>query len=468
MEHSKKAIGFFVSLAFLVLGYFSFATKQIEPFADFALLEWQMKLAGQGIFHLPYQHLLEDPEFLFFPLPEIFFHIHNGLVYSTFPNLYPILFSPFYLGFGIMGVKLAQILLFFLSIYLFHLIQKDDISTILLLFGSSISIYIFLIHETIFFFFLEIIILYFYHRKWSILSGVLSICLVWMRPEMIFAIFFLPFCFPKEWEWKRFVGACVITGALFAIINQITLGTFLPLRVLKNSAFQFRPELSLYLLKIWIEQVPIFVLFVFYLGKSIVRKEFLFRNLFLISLTIAIMIISPNTGGHNTPRYLFGLIPLYALTFRYKEKNKEGTPKIWILVCLIISFYQINVIFQQTKELKKISKFQTNTIQELKTVDDSILVFNNSDFAFVALPLLEQKKDLLLLRSDYPKETFFRILDSKNTKSFSFLELPPSPFSLGETLSLSNCKKDCEFQKNATWQLPAALLPITTTSYQRK
>lgn len=468
MTQSKKAIGFFVSLAFLALGYLLFVTKQMAPFSDFALLEWQIKLASQGTFHLNYEYLLLDPQFEFFPLPDIFFHVHEGIAYSTFPNLYPILFSFVYMGLGTIGIKLAQFCLFFLSIFIFHSIKKDVVSTILLLFGSTISIYIFLIHETILFLLLEVLILYLYNRKWTAVSGVLSICLVWMRPEMIFAIGFLPFCFSKEQNWKRFFLAFLITGIVFSITNQIALGTFLPLRMVKNSEFHFRPEMSFYLFKIWIEQVPLFILFIFIFLRSVIRKELYYPNLILLLITMVMILISPNTGGHNTPRYLFGLIPLYILSLRNKENSLTQVSKLWFLTILFLSFYSITILFQQTKELKKISKFQTNTLEEISKLEDSLLIFNNSDFVFVTLPLLEEKKDLLLLRANFNHKKFSQILNVKNAKSFTFLELPPSPVPLDQWITTTNKTTLGSFRKVNQSPLPNALLPIQATKYLRE
>ncbi|TGL40313.1 LA_3751/LA_3752 family putative glycosyltransferase [Leptospira perdikensis] len=469
MTRSKKAIGFFVSLTFLTFGYFAFTTKEIQPFSDFALLEWQIKLALQGTFHLHYEYLLEDPNFQFFPLPDIFFHVHNGLPYSTFPNFYPILFSPIYACFGILGIKLAQLVLFFLSIYIFYLMNKDVSSTILLLFGSTISIYVFLIHETILFLFLEVLVLYLYHRRWTGFSGLLSMCLVWMRPEMIFAIGFLPLCFTKEHNWKRFVFIFFITGTLFSILNQITLGTFFPLRLVKNSGFQFRTDTSFYLFKIWAEQVPIFILFVLSFIRSMVRKVFSYQNLVLLLITIVMILISPNTGGHNTPRYLFGLIPLYILVLRKNEIAETQITKPWIFILFILSCYSLNTLFQQTKELRKISKYQMNTVQEITKIKDKVLVFNNSDFSFVvapefmSLPFSKSEKDILLLRPDYDNKTLIQILTTKHNQSFTFLELPPSPIPLRPNVAEIIFQSQIKYRISYRYQLPEVLLPIQAT-----
>ncbi|TGK55497.1 hypothetical protein EHQ16_09050 [Leptospira kanakyensis] len=467
MEQSKKAIGFFFGLAILAFGFLLFYTKQIEPFSDFALIEWQIKLANQGIFHLPYQNHLEDPNFHFFPFPSLFFHIQNGSAYSTFPNLYPILFSPLYASFGLIGIKVAQFVLFFFSIYLFYQINKNAISAILLLSGSTIFIYIFLIHETILFFFLEILILYLYHNRRTGLSGFLALCLVWMRPEMIFAVAFLPFCFSEKHNWKRYWFVFLITGIVFSIVNQFTFGTFVPIRFFKKPEYQFRPEIAFYLFKITLEQIPIIFLFIIYLVKSFKRKEWFYRNISLLTITTIIILISPNTGGHNTPRYLFGLIPLYILLLRTNTNIENKISKRWILLCLALSIYSLVTLWNQTKELKKISKFQTNTLEELTKIEDQILVFNNSDFAFVALPLLDRKKNLLLLQNQNHRENLITILNAKNASSFTFLELPPSPIPIGETLKLPGCNINCEFRTIETKTLPNALLPIKATRYKR-
>ncbi|TGL88745.1 hypothetical protein EHQ68_08900 [Leptospira congkakensis] len=467
MDQSKKAIGFFVSLAFLVLGFLIITTKQIEPSSDFALIEWQVKLVGKGIFHLPYDYSLQDPKFQLVPFPEVFFHTKDNFIYSTFPNFYPILVFPFYMSLGTMGIKLIQLLLFFLSAFVFYQIKKDTVATILLLFGSTISVYIFLVHDTILFLFLEVVILFLYHRKWTIVSGFLSLCLVWMRPEMLFTALILPICFSKEINWKQYFLTFFATGFVFSIINQIIFGTFIPLRIFKAPQYHFRIDSSFYLFKIWLEQVPIFILSVIYCIRFFFHKKILYQNIFLILITLFMILISPNTGGHNTPRYLFGLFPLYILLLRKNEENETTISKKWFFICLLLSLYSLTVLFQQTKEIKKISKFQSNTLEELSKIEDKILVFNNADFAFVVLPLLDQKKDILLLRNSDSTETFFQILNAKNTKSFTFLELPPSPFPIGEIITQPRCLKDCSFQKGETKPVPNTLLPIMATQYKR-
>ncbi|PJZ79951.1 hypothetical protein [Leptospira meyeri] len=476
MDQSKKAIGFFVSLGILVLGYLLVTTKQIEAFSDFALLEWQIKLALQGKFYLPYDSFLQDPNFQFFPLPDLFFHVHKGFVYSTFPNFYPIFSAPFYAIDEQVGIRFAQFILFFLSIYIFYQIKKDKLATVLLLFGSSISLYIFLIHDTILFFFLEISILFLFHRRWTVLPGILSICLVWMRPEMVFSIFLILIFFSKEKNWKKIIITFIVTGFVFSIVNKLTLGTFFPLRLVKSPKFNFNADTSFFLFKILLEQIPIFILFIFYLIKAIIRKKNLYQYISLILITFLLVLISPNTGGHNTPRYFYGLFPLYILLFRENGNETTNTKltKTWGVLCFILAMYQINLLFQKSKELTKISKYQTNTVQMIRKIKDKVLVFNNSDFSFVSLPALETlpnseaQKELLLLRPNFSKKTFIQILTAKNANSFVFLELPPSPIPLGPIVSNPNNRMLGEYKKGNQYQLPDALLPIQITEYKRQ
>lgn len=474
MIQSKKAIGFFVILGFLIFGYLTFTTKDIKPFSDFALLEWQIKLALQGTFHLEYPYLLADPNFHFFPIPDIFFHVHNGLAYSTFPNFYPILVSPFYAGFGSFGIKWAQFVLFFFSIYIFHQIKKDAAATILMLFGSTITIYIFLIHETIVFLFLEIVILYFYQRRWVVISGILSICLVWMRPEMIFSIGLIPLSFPKNRNFISFITVSIFTGIIFSILNQIAFGSYIPIRMVKNSEFLFRPETSLYLFKILLEQIPIFIIFLMYVVSLILKRKQSYQSLVLLLFTCIILFISPNTGGHNTPRYLYGFIPFYVLALRNSEETEKQISKVWILICLSLTIYSSVIVFQQTKELKKIAKYQKNTLEVISSLDSKILVFNNSDFSFVtlpgfmALPFSASEKNLILLRPGFSNKTLIQILSQSNNDSFAFLELPPSQIPLNETIFDVDRIYLGTYRKGTPYQLPNALLPIQKTIYYRQ
>ncbi|TGK78130.1 hypothetical protein EHQ31_06905 [Leptospira montravelensis] len=468
MIQAKKAIGFFVSFAFLVFGFFYFSSKGIEPFSDFALLEWQSKLAIQGIFHLPYNHAFEDPNYSFFPLPNLFFQQTKGFAHSTFPNLYPILISPILKLFGISGVTIIHTFLFTIGIFLFHQIQKNVISTLLLLYGSTIPIYIFLFHETIFIFFLEISALYLFHKCQNIFAGMISALILWIRPEMSFVLIILPICFENKTQTMRFYLSMAFCFSLLALGNLFLVDSLLPLRIAKNSDMSLRSENVFYLAKIWMEQVPIFILFCFYFLKSLYLKEIKISNFLIIIVTMVMVFLAPNSGGHNTPRYLFGLVPLYVLLLNKEEKNPNPFISYrWIFLITLISIYTICNLHFQMKELKKISKFQSNTLSEIRKIKDSVIIFSNPDFAFVSLPLLEEKKDLLLLRKDFNSVDLANLLTKKNIKTFTFLELPPSPVVLPNNFRLPNCSQDCSFQRGEIHPLPNALLPITQTSYKR-
>ncbi|TGM60377.1 LA_3751/LA_3752 family putative glycosyltransferase [Leptospira vanthielii] len=468
MIQSKKAIGFFFSLAFLAFLSFYFSARGLLPFTDFALIEWQMKLAGQTIFYLPYLHQIQDPSFSFFPLPDLFFQLTNGKAHSTFPNFYPFLFSPLLKFFGTVSITVAQLILFFGAIYIFHQIKKDVVSTVLLLFGSSLPIYIFLIHETILIFFLEILVLFLFSRNRVTIAGILSALMIWIRPEMSMVMVLVPFCFSNHSRILRFGISILFVLSIFVLGNLYTTGSFFPLRMAKNSDFQFRLETIFYLTKIWIGQVPIFLLSCFFFLRSSVSKQISFPLILLLLVTVVTISLAPNTGGHNTPRYLYGFVPLYILILR---KDSEMIPVLsyrWMFALTLISLYTIWNLNGQMKELKKISKFQANTLNEIRKLDDSMLLFNNSDFSFVALPLLQENKDLLLLRKDYDQQDLAELLQKENIKSFTFLELPPSPFTLPENLIIPNCPHKCSFRKTKTLSLPNTLLPITQTQYLRK
>lgn len=250
--------------------------------------------------------------------------------------------------------------------------------------------------------------------------------------------------------------------------NLYTTDSIFPLRMVKNSNFQFRTDNTIYLTKIWIEQVPIFLLSCFILIRSCVSRKISYPMILIILATLVTIVLAPNTGGHNTPRYLYGFIPLYILIMR---KDIEVNPLLsfrWMFLLSFLSLYTIWNLNGQIKELIKISKYQANTLNEIRKLDDSVLIFNNSDFSFVVLPLLQENKDLLLLRKDYDPQILVGLLQNENTKSFTFLELPPSPYTLPNHFSLPNCNKNCTFSKTETILLPNALLPITQTQYLRK
>lgn len=468
MIQAKKAIGFFVSFAFLAFGFLFFSAKGIEPFADFALLEWQTKLANQGIFHLPYNHGIEDPDYSFFPLPDLFFQLTKGIAHSTFPNIYPILISPIFKFFGYSGLTILQTILFSIAIYIFHQIQKSGKTTLLLLFGSTLPIYIFLIHETVLIFLLEIIVLFLYHKNQNVFAGIIGAIILWIRPEMCFIMVSIPFCFGELNQRMRFYLSLVCGFSFLAFGNYYISGSFLPFRLTKNSNIELRPENVFFLVKIWILQVPIFTLICFSFLKSLLNKKIHLRISLLLFVMIVMLVVAPNTGGHNTPRYLFGLVPLFVLLLY--DKKKGPSPYIsfrWIIIITAVTFYTVWNLNSQIKELKKISKFQSNTLNEIRKINDSILIFSNPDFVFVSLPLLEEKKDLLLLRKNYNPKELANLLNKENTKTFTLLELPPSPVELPYNFRISNCLNECNFIRGKTLPLEGALLPISRTQYKR-
>ncbi|MCW7497577.1 hypothetical protein ND860_13625 [Leptospira levettii] len=467
MIHSKKAIGFFYCVGFLAILFFSFKTIPTVSFSDFSLFEWQLKLVLKGSLHLPYPFLTTDPNLEFFPLPNVFFHLTKTNIDSTFPNLYPILFSPFYWIGGKMGIQLIQFLLFFLSIWLFFLIKRDHLLSLILLFGSSIPIYTNLIHDTIFIFFLEVLLFYNLHKQYPFFVSLLSLSLVWMRPEFVFVICLLPFYF--EWKniWKQYLMWFGFFLFLFITTNFIFFSTVFPLRLFKNSTYHWNPEIVVYLFRLLIEQIPAFTLFLVLAVIGVFQKKFKLQFLILIFFTCLILLFSPNTGGHNTPRYLFCLVPFYVLSFHSNLLETLHRKNFTMILVVILTIYSVYQWQYQTKELLKISKFQSNTLASLNQIPEQTIVFNNSDFSFVALPLIEQNKNLFLLRENPEKNAFSTFLVSNHINSFVFVELPPSPYAIPNPLVIPKCDKDCQFHLVDQSTLPNAMLPIMVTRYNR-
>ncbi|TGK52711.1 LA_3751/LA_3752 family putative glycosyltransferase [Leptospira bouyouniensis] len=467
MIQSKKAIGFFYGVGFLTFSFLLFKTINVVSFSDFALFEWQLKQIIQGSLELPYQFLKSDPSLEFYPLPNVFFHLSGTKITSTFPNLYPILFSPIYVLLGKIGIQITQFVLFFLSIWMFYQIKRDHLSTVLLLFGSSIPIYIGLVHDTILIFFLEICIFYCLHKKLIPLASVLSVSLVWIRPEVVFVFCLFPFYFEWKQIWKQFFLWSALFGISFVCVNYISFGTVFPLRLVKNSTFVWKPEVILYLFRLLLEQIPIFTLFILLCLLRSFEKRVSVHSLLLLFITCLILILSPNTGGHNTPRYLYFLVPFYLFSIQLILKENYISEKLWTFVLSMIILFSLYQFNSQTKELIKISKFQSNTLLALAKIPNDTLVFNNSDFSFVALPLLEQNKNLVLLRKNPDESQLSSFLSKNQIDSFVFVELPPSTIPIPNPLIIPNCKSNCQYNGIKTDPLPNAMLPIVTTSYSR-
>lgn len=467
MIQQKKAIGFFYGVGFFTILYLLLKTKPLVSFSDFALFEWQIKLVLQGKFSLPYSFISTDPNLDFFPLPDLFFHLSPNRVDSTFPNLYPILVAPIYFTFGKFGIQIIQVALLFLSLWFFYQIKKDHLFSLLLLFGSSIPIYTNLIHDTILVFFLEILVLYYLHKKSILLASFLSIVLIWMRPEFGFVIVLLPFFFEWRTIGKQFFVWCLCFGVIFACTNWIVFDTFFPLRLLKNASYHWNSKIVLYLFRLLVEQIPIFSLFFIFSLTQLFFKKFRLVTMGLFVSTCLILILSPNTGGHNTPRYFYCLVPLYILSISLGPTFDSQKRKAFTLLFLILMIYSVYKWTDQSKELMKISKFQTNTLTALSSITEKTFVFNNSDFSFVALPILESGKNLLLLRKPPEENDLGQFLNENQIESFVFLELPPSPFPIPDTLKIPGCKTSCEFKRMKTQSLPDTMLPITLTQFTR-
>lgn len=467
MIQTKKAIGFFYGLGFLTFSYLFIKTIQIVSFSDFSLFEWQLKQTFQGSLQLPYPFIRTDPSLEFFPLPNLFFHLTNNRIDSTFPNLYPILLSPIFHFFGRVGLQITQLLLFFLSLWLFFQMKRDHFLTLLLMFGASIPIYTNLIHDTILIFFLEILLFYVLHKKLISIASFITVTLVWMRPEMVFLILLLPFYFEWETIWKKYIVWLLAIGICFVCINYSFFGTVLPLRIFKNGNFKWNLEICIYLLRLLLEQIPIFTLFLILSLYQWFQKQKSFHSLALLFITALIIILSPNTGGHNTPRYLYFLTPFYLFSIHQIVKNNLVKEWKWMITTLLISFYSIYQLNYHTKEIIKISKFQSNTLSALKEIPEQTLVFNNSDFSFVAIPLLDQNKNLILLRKSPEESRFSSFLTLNKINSFVFVELPPSPYEIPNPLLISNCSSNCKYTRIKTSALPNTMLPIIISTYHR-
>ncbi|TGL19964.1 hypothetical protein EHQ46_11260 [Leptospira yanagawae] len=467
MNHSKKAIGFFFIFGFFILCYFLTKLDSIKSFSDFSLFEWQTLLVTQGKFHLPYAFSHTDPNYRFFPIPDLFFHLTNNVSYSTFPNLYSIFVAPMYFLFGTRGIQLTQFLMFITSVWLFYLITKNEVLAFLLLFGSSIFLYIFLIHDTIFVFFLEVVTFYFYAKKYYRLSALLSVLIIWLRPELGIVFCFLPFLFPNTNRWKQYLITCSLFLILASIVNFGFYETFLPIRMIKNKDSIGNWEVGYYLLRLVLEQIPLFILLLLFLIWEWIRKKKNALSVLITFATIFICFVSPNTGGHDTPRYLYGFIPVYLLSIHLRYENQNLPNKLIYLLITFFLFYSTYQINNQLKTLSKISKYQTNLLSAMETIKPKTIVFDNSDLSFIALPLLEKNKNIFLLREDGSQSGFSNFLVKNQIDEFVFLELPPSPYPLPNSLSIQNCIKNCEYRKVDTHSLPHANLPITYSHFLR-
>lgn len=467
MNLSKKAIGFFFLLGFFILCFFLTKMDAIKSFSDFSLFEWQTLLVTQGKLNLPYLHSALDPEYQFFPLPNLFFHLTNDHAHSTFPNSYPILASPFYFFFGINGIQSAQFLLFLISIWIFFVTTKNEVLTLFLFFGSSIVLYIFLVHDTILVFFLEILVIFLYQKEKPFLTAFFTVFVIWMRPEMVFVFCYLPFLIPNSIPWRKYFFYCSIFFLCFALIHFVFYHSFLPLRLIKNSQTKWNPEVGVYLLRLVWEQIPIFLLLVLYMIWEWFHQTKNYLQLFLVCTTILVCFLSPNTGGHDTPRYFYGFIPLYLLSMENKNKKLTIHPMILTLLLVLVSIYFTYGFHSQFKTLSKISKYQSNTLSAITSLKEKTIVVNNSDLAFIVLPLLTQNKDILLLREEISNSGFANFLTKNQIPEFVFVEIPPSPYPIPDSLVSKDCQNHCIYQKRESTHLPNALLPISISRYLR-
>ncbi|MDF3820485.1 hypothetical protein P3G55_11265 [Leptospira sp. 96542] len=458
----KPKLHFIPIIIIFLLFFLIYKSQSIQSFSDFNLIEWQIHNIRHGIYSLPYEWSIYDSDLSFFFLPDRFFSSHNDQIVSVFPNLYPYFASFIPETEFTIVLRIMHVLLFFGSCFLMAKILKSWDAGFLFFISSILPIYILFVHETIFVLFLQILSIYLLKKDKLAIVSIVFALIVFMRPEMIIPLLFLPNILPSRKE-KITLYAYMFFSLLpvFWIQNHIN-GTYFGLRVEKNLSSFPNWDVIIYLFQKTFLQIPILTLYIVSLIIYFKESEFLKRGIILLSFMLLIIFISPNTGGHNTARYLFGFIPLITMEFFNLWKNKKLIFKNYILFVMFL--YLFVSMSEMLKETRKISHYQSNLVSTLKNTEESILVFSNSDLSFASLPLIHTKK-LILLRQNFNPKILSLILKKENQKSFLFLSLPPSANYFGDSFSLTDCSKNCNFKLIESKQLDGSLLPIQSLKY---
>ncbi|WCL50474.1 hypothetical protein [Leptospira sp. GIMC2001] len=448
-------------------------TAQDIPFSDFAILEWQSytffsKDFSQGLY-FSYSANDMDPEFRLFPLPDHFFHMVNNQPMSVFPPILPFLYSFLYGEYFNYFYKFLQLTLFIGSILLLQKMKPRIGITILTIFGSQISIYIFLLHETILVFFLQSAGLFLLYRNKYLTSGLISGLIVLFRPEAIF-VGFLPLLFLKHTRSQKIskssklqfllafsIGLAIVGGTQWAIYNSI-----FGLRIEKNILFHFDLELQKSLLFLVFYKLPIFTLFLILSLASLIwivfrnkakhkstnplkakpnqdakfnEVELEYRNLqkhswfiskfnfpfILLVFILLVFFLSPNHGGHNTPRYFFVFLPFLILICNhyliYLKKSFR-----YLIMASILFIGSINLIFTYT-ELKQLSNLQNKIKSQIQSIDYDTIVFTNPDISFCFINLFKDRNNYFLLRDNKDMKILYNAATKKNWSKIAVVDM---------------------------------------------
>ncbi len=450
-------------LLLIIFAGLAYLSRNNLQLADFALIEWQTKIIHshsiQNLFHLDYSLSTYDPELRFFPLPEIFFLRSQGQALSVFPPYLPLLYSFFY---GIYFPILFPLLQFSFFIAGLYLLEKSTHSSpILLALGSLISLYVFLCHETCLVFFLQTLCIYQFTKKRFVSAGFFSGFTVLFRPEMILLSFFPFFLREREDSIQKSIfryGIGLLSIVSVGILLQwIFTNSPLGLRIERNNSFAYYWEIRKYLGSILLSTSPLLFLFLLlhFFSKEKYKNNSFFYS--ILSLTLLIGLLAPNMGGHNTPRYFFGIFPYMAiLSSRYLEHLHSLTRALIIIIFIFFGILNFKKSFQ---EMQMIARYEQNLISEISKIDSKMILFDNSDLSYSAVPLLNGTKEILLLRNRKDLPLLSQILQINGISQIAFIYLGAENSAKSHFNRL--CQKDCGFLYTKDLQLNRDFFPLS-------
>lgn len=467
MKH--KQTYFFIYLFFLssVFLFFLILSKEFVNTSDFAYWEWMYQVSSWENSGLPYNYSFEDPMFRLVPIPDQFFAVHAGSVTSTFPHIFIIIAKCFLLGLPVFYYKYISLLFLICSFIVLKYVFESELMVVFTSLTSLLPIYIFGFHETTFIFLIFSITILGFKKDLHLLTFFLITLILILRPEYLAPLVLIPLYFQKTIQKQKIFYLTILSSILLILFVQFVLtGNILPLRIQKNSTLLYKSQVFLYLFKLIVTQIPAFtILALCLLFASIhplqkrlnIFQANRLRILILFISIFLILVISPNSGGQNTPRYFFGFLPF--LCFEIIQFNLNRKFNFIILGILIIFFsIQFHIAF---RNLKVLSTYQKNLISTLRREPGSIMVFKNPDFSFAALPLHILHQQHFLLRSEGDLKILEKIARSSGLKIIYFADfLPNSDLSPYKKEPFAKCKTDCQWKVLDLMEPKDSLLPI--------
>jgi hypothetical protein len=461
----KKSIFLLIS-SFLL--YFIFFWKQnhhiITGDSGYLLVQIENLIDSFSRGHLSFEYIykgsLIDEEYAFLPYRvNDLIYIVSGKPYIVFPPFLPLINS--FLFLLIKNSYVFYILNFISAIaivyYLFKTLELlslrfsiQYIIVLLLFFGTGISQYLFVLHETILAYALLTISLYYFLlfiKENNIYHYIVSLLLigigVYFRIEYL--IIFIAYGFSILLFYRQHLNnSVVINGTLTIVIvilpiilfNQIVYGHPLGLRY-----YSINPKLEV-MRQPWIKNIfeiffdPIAGIFfqssfllLFFIPAMWNLKEKENQFLLFSSLLIffSIFFAFPYQGGHPAPRYIFPvyafLLPLFGRLFQEKILNSSNFKKIGILIpfiLLILFSFKLNL--KTIKWLHNNEKYVGEYFNFIKQCKSDTIVFSDFDLMH-NFQTLDKDKVLFSVDSYEKFNLLTEKFSNKNIKDFCLVSL---------------------------------------------